>query len=721
MNENLPLNLLDQEPERYELREPPRYSFGPDRRDFLKIAGGGLAVFLLSGPARAQQRGKGRGRGGRGGGGAPQVMGAWLHIAEDGQITLYSGKTEVGQNVRTSVTQALAEELRVSPAAISVVLANTDLCPNEGGTSGSRSTPATIPQVRRVGAAAREMLLDLAAEQLKVPRGELSAADAKVTHGTSNRSLKYGELTKGQKLTKTVSGDAPLTPTKDWKVLGTSTAKVGGREIVTGGHKYASDIQLPGMLHGKFISLSRGQNPASIASLLPKGSDRVRVSLDATDGFVSILAPSAYEADLVASDLREKIRKSASDAPSERSHKTLFADLKRGARVEPSPGVEAALKAADHKLENTYTIAYIAHAPLEPRAAVAEWKDSKVTVWTGTQQPFRIRDMLMQAFGVPADKVRVIVPDTGSGYGGKHTVDTAVEAARLAKAAGKPVKVVWTREEEFNYAYFRPAGVIDVRAGATQDGLVTAWDFHNYNSGQSAVRGLYDVPQRREQFHNSSAAPLKQGSYRALASTANTFAREAAMDELAHKVNMDPLAFRLKNLKDERLRAVFEAAAEKFGWGKTEKAANHGCGIAGGSEKGSFVASCAEVVRDPATGKIRVTRVVTAYECGTILNPDKVTNQIEGAVIQGLGGALFEEIQFEGTKVLNAAFSSYRVPRFADTPVLETVLVNRPDLAPIGAGETPIIAVAPAVAQAAFEATGIRARSLPLSASGIKS
>jgi len=331
-----------------------------------------------------------------------------------------------------------------------------------------------------------------------------------------------------------------------------------------------------------------------------------------------------------------------------------------------------------------------------------------------------VKSDLMQAFGLPADKVRVIVPDTGAGYGGKHTVDTAVEAARLAKAAGKPVKVIWTREEEFTYAYFRPAGVIDVRAGVTKDGLVTAWDFHNYNSGQSAVRGLYDIPQQRAQFHNA-AAPLKQGSYRALASTANTFAREAAMDELAHKVGMDPLAFRMLNLKDERLRAVFQAAAEKFGWGKIKPAENHGLGIAGGSEKGSFVASCAEVVRDPASGKIRVTRVVTAFECGTVLNPDLVTNQIEGAVIQGLGGALFEEIQFEGTKIHNASFSSYRVPRFADTPELETVLVNRPDLAPIGAGETPIIAVAPAIAQAAFQVTGIRAHSLPLAASGIRS
>jgi len=712
MNENSSFELLDQEVERYELRQPPRYSFGPDRRDFLKVAGGGIAVCLLTGPARAQQRGKGRGKGGFGGGGASQTMGAWLHIAEDGKITLYSGKTEVGQNVRTSVTQALAEELRVKPEAIEVVLADTELCPNEGGTSGSQSTPRTIPQIRRVGAAARELLIDLAAEQLKVPRGELTIADAKVLHGASDRSLKFGELTKGQKLTKAISSDAPLTPTKDWKVLGTSTPKVNGQAIVTGQHRYASDIQLPGMLFGRVI---RGRSIPADANLTSPSANAMIVR----DGsFLGVVAPTLHEADKAAEALSAKLPAAAST--SQASHKSLFADLKRGARVEASPGIESALKAADHKLENSYTIAYIAHAPMEPRAAVAEWKDGKVTVWTGTQQPSRVQGMVAEAFGLGTDKVRVIVPDTGSGYGGKHTVDTAVEAARLAKEAGKPVKVVWTREEEFNYAYFRPAGVIDVRAGMTKDGLVTAWDFHNYNSGGSAVRGLYDIPQQRALAHQVPY-PLKQGSYRALASTANTFAREAAMDELAHKVGMDPLAFRLKNLKDERLRAVFQAAAEKFGWGKVERTANHGRGIAGGSEKGSFVASCAEVVRDPASGKIRVTRVVTAFECGAVLNPDACKNQVEGAVVQGLGGALFEAIQFEGTKVLNDDFSTYRVPRFSDTPELETVLLNRTDLAPIGAGETPIIAVAPAVAQAAFEATGIRARSLPLAASGIKS
>jgi isoquinoline 1-oxidoreductase len=727
-----PEPLPDSEPERYELRETDRYRFNLDRRDVLKALGGGVLVCLVFRGTSAQQRGKG-GKGGKGGGNTPQQLGAWLHIGEDGQLTLYSGKTEVGQNVRTSVTQALAEELQVSPTAVRVVLADTDLVPNEGGTSGSRSTPSTIPQIRRVGAAAREVLIDLAAEQLKADRNELVAADGKVAHPQTGRSLSFGELTKGQKLTKTVSGTVALTAPEKWKVLGTSTPKVDARAIVTGTHKHTPDVQLPGMLHGKVLrSKAIG---AKLESVNLKDAAALPGVVAIHDGdFVGVAAPTAAEAEKALAAIRAAWSPPASPA----SGKTLFADLKKTSEggIPTNDALEAALKAADHRLETTFTIAYIAHAPLEPRAAVAEWKDGKLTVWTGTQQPFGVRDELSRAFSVPADRVRVIVPDTGSGYGGKHRGDAALEAARLAKAAGKPVKLVWTREEEFTWAYFRPAGVIDVRAGVRKDGTLVAWDFHNYNSGQSAVRGLYDVPQKREQYHSSNS-PLRQGSYRALASTANTFARESHIDDLAHAVGMDPLEFRLKNLKDERLRAVLEAAAKQFAWTTLTRRASegttptrrasegnqhpgHGFGIAGGSEKGSYVASCAEVARDPASGKIRVVRVVTAFECGAVLHPEHLKNQVEGAVVQGLGGALFEAIQFDNGEIKNAAFSAYRVPRFADTPVLETVLLDRKDLAPIGAGETPIIAVAPAVGNAIFQATGVRARSLPISSSGVK-
>jgi isoquinoline 1-oxidoreductase len=233
--------------------------------------------------------------------------------------------------------------------------------------------------------------------------------------------------------------------------------------------------------------------------------------------------------------------------------------------------VEQALSGAEVKLTQSYTVEYIAHAPLEPRAAVAEWTADKVTVWTGTQRPFAVRDEIATALRIPAEKVRVIVPDTGSAYGGKHTGDAAVEAARLAKAAGKPVRVRWTREDEFTSGYLRPGGLIEVRSGARKDGTLVAWEFHNYNSGPSAIGTPYDVANQKIQFHPVKS-PLRQGSYRGLAATANHFARESHMDELAHELGMDPLAFRLKNLSDAAAEGRVSAAADKFGWAKREVA-----------------------------------------------------------------------------------------------------------------------------------------------------
>jgi isoquinoline 1-oxidoreductase len=302
----------------------------------------------------------------------------------------------------------------------------------------------------------------------------------------------------------------------------------------------------------------------------------------------------------------------------------------------------------------------------------------------------------------------VITPDTGSGYGGKHTGEAAVEAARLAKAAGKPVKLVWTREEEFTWAYFRPAGVIDVRGAVDKGGRLTAWEFHNYNSGTSAIDTLYEVPNKKIEFHPVDA-PLRSGSYRGLAGTANHFARECHMDELASLAGVEPLEFRFRNLKDARLKAVLQAAADKFGWGKSKGA----FGIAGGFEKGSYVATCAEVHLESGR-PAKVVRVVQAYECGAVVNPDQLRNQNQGAVIMGLGGALFESIQFENGKILNPHFAQYRVPRFRDVPQVQIVLVDRKDLPPAGAGETPIMTLAPAIANAIYAGSGERLRSLPM-------
>jgi isoquinoline 1-oxidoreductase len=499
---------------------------------------------------------------------------------------------------------------------------------------------------------------------------------------------------------------------------------VDGRAHVTGKHRFASDVKRPGLLYGKV--LRPPTLGASLVSVNLKEAEALPgVTVVRDRDFVGVVAPSEYQAEQALAVVRADWKSPATQP----SGKDLF-DLLRKERGEgqgfgnrPSNqvqgSVEKGLAQADHQLKATYTIAYIAHVPLEPRAAVAEWQDGRLTVWTGTQRPFGVRGDLARALGVPQERVRVIVPDTGSGYGGKHTNDAAIEAARLAKAAGKPVKLVWTREEEFTRAYFRPAGVLDVTAGVRKDGTLTAWEFHNYNSGASGSRPLYDIPNQRIAFH-SSRSPLRQGSYRALAATANHFARESHLDDLAHAVAMDPLEFRLKNLHDARLRAVLEAAARQFGWGKAKPPAGHGVGLAGGFEKGSYVATCAEVAVDRPSGKVQVVRLVTAFECGAVLNPDHLKNQVEGAVVMGLGGALFEAVHFDEGKILNPNFARYRVPRFSDVPVLETVLLDRKDLPSAGAGETPIVCVAPAVGNAIFRAVGVRLRALPMVPNGVK-
>jgi isoquinoline 1-oxidoreductase len=340
-------------------------------------------------------------------------------------------------------------------------------------------------------------------------------------------------------------------------------------------------------------------------------------------------------------------------------------------------------------------------------------------VWTGTQRPFANRDELADVFHLPESSVRVIVPDTGSAYGGKHTSDAAVEAARLSRAAGRPVKVVWTREEEFTWAYFRPAGVIEVKSSVASDGTLTAWEFHNYHSGMSGIETPYVVANQRTEYH---AVPLilRSGSYRGLAATANHFARETHMDALASAAKMDPLDFRMKNLSNPRMRAVLEAAAKSFGWPRKKTQEGQGFGVACGDEKGSYVATFAEVAVEKKSGAVRVVRMVEAFECGAIVNPDGLRNQVVGAMIQGLGGALFEAIEFENGRIKNPHFASYRVPRFRDVPEIEAILLDRKDLPSAGAGETPIMAVAPAIGNAIFDATGIRLNNLPMVPNGLR-
>jgi isoquinoline 1-oxidoreductase len=712
------------EPERYELQDDPAISFETTRRAFFRVLGGGLVVLCLLRQAEAQAQVPAAGRRRGGGGAAPREIGAWLHIAEDGAVTVYTGKAEVGQNIRTSLSQVVAEELRLPIQSVHMVMADTEQTPFDMGTFGSRTTPSMAPQLRRAAAAARERLVDLAAERFKVDRTAIVVADGKLTARETAQSAGLGELTKGQKLMEVIGENVPTTPADAWKCVGQSQPKVDGREFVTGRHRYASDQKPPGTLIGKVL-----RPPAFGATLISLDTTKAEAISGVTvvrDGsFVGVTAPDELTATRALAALQAEWK--SPDGPSD---KDLFRLLKEpaGEGRQGGPGgpsrnergsIEEGLASADLKVEQTYTIAYIAHAPLEPRAAVAGWEGDRLIVWTGTQRPFGVRSDLARELNVPEQRIRVIVPDTGAGYGGKHTGEAAVEAARLARASGRPVKRVWTREEEFTWAYFRPAGLIEARAGVRKDGTLTAWEFHNYNSGTSGIESPYEAASRRVAFH-SSQSPLRQGSYRALASTANHFARETQMDELARGIGMDPLAFRLKNLRDERLQAVFRAAAERFGWGQSRTQDGRGVGIAGGTEKNGYVATCAEVAVDRSSGQVKVVRVVTAFECGAIVNPDHLKNQVEGAIVMGLGAALFEAIRFEGGKILNARFSRYRVPRFSDIPSIEVVLLDRKDLSSAGAGEAPIVGIAPAVGNAIFDASGIRLHSLPIVPEGLK-
>ena len=707
---------LKLEPERYEFTAASLHHFELARREFFKLLGAGIAVFAIAKNSQAaQETAPSHGFHPQD---LPSDISAWLHIGEDGTVTAFCGKVEIGQNIRTSLAQSVADELRVPFESVRMVMGDTALTPFDAGTFGSRTTPTMTPQLRRAASAARDLLIEVAAKEWNVAPESLKAANAKVTDPASGRSLTYASLARGKALAQNLPAEDPITAPSDWTVAGKPIPKVDARDFVTGRHQYTPDLRPAGMLHGKVL------RPPSFGATLTSYDDTAAKSMTGVvivrDGdFVAAAAPTEREAAVALVAIRAQWK----EVP-QVSSREIFSYLKNNAEAKSDDrhrnqkgSVEDALAGAAHRLDAVYTVAYIAHAPLEPRAAVAEWSGDKLTVWTGSQRPFGVRGELADTLRIPESNVRVIVPDTGSAYGGKHTGDAAIEAARLARAARRPVKVVWTREEEFTWAYFRPAGVIEIKSAISPDGKLLAWDFHNYHSGSSGIETPYAVPNARTEFHFVPLV-LRSGSYRGLAATANHFARETHMDALAHAAKIDPLEFRLKNLEDARMRAVLEAAAKNFDW-PLAKAENRGFGIACGNEKGSYVATCAEIAVDKKSGAVRVVRLVTAFECGAIVNPDGLRNQVIGANIQGLGGALFEAIEFESGRITNPRFSRYRVPRFRDIPEIEAVLIDRKDIAPAGAGETPIMAVAPAIGNAIFAATGQRRNNLPLIPNGL--
>ncbi|MGE5225533.1 MAG: molybdopterin cofactor-binding domain-containing protein [Planctomycetaceae bacterium] len=646
----------------WDLREPLE-------RDWFSVLGDGLVV--VAPPVRDRWS---------------TSAGAWIHVGVDGVVTAFTGKVDVGQDNRTALSQLLAEELRVPIGSVRLVMGDTDVCPFDMGTFGSRSTPDAGPALRTAAAAARELAWEVAP---------------------------------GVRRVEVVAGEPALTAASRWTVAGRPAPRIDALGVVTGSRRYPSDVSLPGAWVGRVV-----RPPVAGASLRSVDLEAARAIADVTvvheGDFIGVAAPDAATARAAMGSIGATWDVASGPGEDElvahlRSH-PVQAEGWGGAEREEVGDVDRALAEAEVALAETYTTAYLAHVPLEPRAALAQWREDRVTVWTGTQRPFGVRHELAEALGVEETRVRVIVPPTGGGFGGKHTGQAAIEAARLARAAGRPVRVRWTREEEFRFGYVRPAAVIDVRSGADADGALTAWSFTNVNAGSAGIDTPYEVPNRRAEFVPADS-PLRQGSYRALAATANHFARESHLDELAHRLEADALALRLRHLEDERLAAVLRAAAERAGWDGRRGRPGRGIGIACGVEKDAYVATCAEVLVDDE-GRLEVVRIVTAFDCGAIVNPDNLTNQIEGATVMGLGGALFEAVHLEHGAIANPRLSEYRVPRMSDVPAIDVVLLDRPEIEPAGAGETPIVAVAPALANAIFAASGVRLRSMPLAPDG---
>ena len=686
------------------------YDFGLSRRSFVKVLGAGLLIAAAI-PAVAQQEGGRRG----GFGGGARTIAARIHIAKDGTITVLTGKVEGGQGARAELSQAAAEELGVPLASVQMLMADTSATPDDGGTFGSGTSPRTVPAVRRGAAAARNLLAEFAAQQWKVERATVVMRDGKIFDADGQHSLTYADLANSdgaaKLLEQAIPSDIALMPVKEWKVLGVPTPRPNAHDIVTGAHKYPSDIARPNMLYGKIL-----RAPSFHAKLISVDLAAAKAMADVVvvqdDQFVGVAAPNSSLAEAALNKISDTAKW---DTVAQPSSDELFEYLKKNVEGGVPANPFASELAGAKIVRQTYHIPYIQHAPLEPRAAVAEWTDGKLTVWTGSQNPFAVRGELAGSFHLPTENVRVVIPDFGGGFGGKHSGECAVEAARLAKAAGKPVSLRWSREEEFTWAYFRPAAVIQAEASLDAQGKIVTWHFININSGGQGVDTPYAVG-KKNCHYVASKPPLRHGSYRALASTANNFAREVFMDETAAVAGADPLAFRLAHLDNDRLRAVLEKAAQEFDWANRVKKKNPdlGIGLACGMEKGGFVAACVEAAIDRKENKIKVTHVCQAFECGKILNPANLLSQVQGGIVMGLGAALREEVTFENGKITSATFRKYQVPRFDDMPELDVHLIDRPDLPSAGAGETPIIAIAPAVANAVFQATGKSVRALPI-------
>lgn len=646
----------------------------------------------------------------------------WIGVSPDGRVTAFAGKVEYGQNIRTGLAVEVADELRVGMHDVTVILGDTDRVPWDMGTFGSQSTARVGWQLRKAAATAREVLLALAADRLDLPASDLEAIDGRVQpRGDAGRGLTYAELLAGQSLEREIAAQPAITPPSEFTQMGrTHLQRVDAIARVTGRALYSQDVMPEGVLFAtvirppaygavvRAVDLSTSERMPGVAKTVHDG-ELIAILADSDEAGVLAARVANIEWDIPAN------QPSRFDMPS-----LLVESGVEGYATQEAGDLAEGFRAAAHILESTYYIPYIAPAPMEPRAAVAAWEGDRLTVWAGTQRPFGLRQELAAIFDLEETSVRVIAPEIGGGFGAKSPYGLAHEAARLARVAGRPVRVAYTRADEMMWSNFRPAAIVRIKSGFTEDGRITAWESDAYHSGERVMIGRrgtetpYDVPHVRSMVYRSES-PLPSGSYRSLGAAVNHFAREAHMDELAEAAGMDPVEFRLRNLSHPRFRRVLESAAEAFGWSGPRlgpPGSGRGAGIALGVDVGSYVATAVEVAVQQR--EVRVTRVMAALDCGQVVNPEGALNQMEGAIVMGMGGSLWEASDFQDGRLLNSSFARYRVPRIVDAPRIDVRLVGDPETPSTGAGEPGLVPLSAAIAGGVWAATGTRHRELPI-------
>ena len=677
------------------------------RRDFLKISGNGMFIFFAPGPLGAvtlQQQGRAY----------PSDFNAYLKIGEDGRVSVFCSKIEMGQGIITSMAQMLAEELDVSIDSVDMVMGDTMLCPWDSGTTGSRSTKYFGPPLRQAGAEARAILLQMASEHLDIAPGRLLVKDGVVSDGMNAASkVSYAELVQGKQIDRHIS-DVPIKSVPEHSVSGKATLRRDAGLKVTGEAKFTGDMTLPGMLYAKV--LRPPSHDARLVSVDVSGAGNIPGAVVIQDGdLIAVLHEQPWLAEKALAQISAEW-----DVPGPEVDNTSIFDYLKEAAPEGRVYVEKGSlpeghAAAQKRIASEFYNHYVAHAPIEPYAVMAHVEDEGVRIWASTQAPFRVRETAAETLKIDEEKVHVITPFVGGGFGGKKSGRQISEAVRLSKMAGHPVQLAWTREEEFFYDAFRPAALVQMESGLDEEGQITFWDCDILFAGSRSSEPIYNIPHFRVQTRNSgSAHPFGTGAWRGPGSNTNVFAMESHTDMLARAAGMDPLSFRLLNLRDERMIRVLNAAVEKFGQHFHTGPSGMGYGISCTNYLNSYVATIAQVSVDKSSGRVKVERFVCAQDMGEIINPQGAKLQIEGGITMGLSAALYEEIKFSGGKIRTENFDSYQITRFSDAPPIDIVLIDNPDLAPQGCGEPAITTVGAALANAIFDAVGARVYTLPM-------